>query len=611
MARRSLAARITAQTGQHPPAQGPAGRDELVSPAAFAEKLTVRQRPWQGRLAKKPWSYRVTAVVPHCNTPDLLRLCLAFLRVQTVRPYIVVVDTGSQQRLLPELLAMRGEDCEVQQVACHGVERSADLPAIAMEVGQACVRSPWMLSVHSDCLVTDRTLIERWIDQAESQVTGEGLVPAIGYQSIPRVGCDWWRGMLSHTLTLLHMPTCDRADVAWSLRRLVNKYSHDWSDLDRVTRCDTEVLLNCQLDAAGVPKIIVGEESWGETERDDNRVHLRSYTAHAIGRRVPERFARDLPGLLEGLVALAASYGQPLPDDCARRLVSLEQFPREDVPWRESLGLAMPPGWHDAAIASGLDPHKILQDSMPVQGKTAQGKTAQHVLARPQGAVQQAGIVEPATGSNLALAGRDCWEKATGHTGMPVVTFIAPVFEYFPVLLPSLMDQSYQNWRLLLYHDGPPPEWLKQKLAAIGDGRSMLLWTERRHDDFGHTLRELGINRLAKGFVGDWVVLTNGDNYYVPGFLQAMLGAAERQPDCQTVVCETMAHNYWGWRPIRCVPELGEIDCGAVMVRREALLEIGFPWRGHAADYQAIGELVRRYGLGSIARAPGVLFIHN
>ena len=95
-------------------------RDKLVSPGA---PNTVK--PWEGRLSRKPWEYEVTAVIPHCNTPDLLTLCIALLRAQTVRPYIVVVDTGTEERLLPQLLALRAADVEVHQINCHGTPRSA------------------------------------------------------------------------------------------------------------------------------------------------------------------------------------------------------------------------------------------------------------------------------------------------------------------------------------------------------------------------------------------------------------------------------------------------------------------------------------------------------
>ncbi len=228
-------------------------RDELVCPAFW--RATIQHKPWEGAVKKKPWQYKVTAVIPHCNTPDLLKLCVAMLRSQTEPIYIVVVDTGTQDAMLDDVLAMRSDDLEVHQINCHGCRKSAEVVSIAMEVGQALVQTEWMLTVHSDCLVVQQNLVEEWIDRCES----EGAA-AIGYQSIPRAECDWWKGMLSHTLSLFHVPQLDRINAGWAIRRLIAKYGDQWDEIEEATKPDTETLVNTMLIEAGAKTIIVARK---------------------------------------------------------------------------------------------------------------------------------------------------------------------------------------------------------------------------------------------------------------------------------------------------------------------------------------------------------------
>ncbi len=110
------------------------------------------------------------------------------------------------------------------------------------------------------------------------------------------------------------------------------------------------------------------------------------------------------------------------------------------------------------------------------------------------------------------------------------MTFIAPYHEYYPVLVESLVDQRHADWRLLLYHDGPIiRQDVSAKVARIQDRRVSLYNTRKRYNDWGHTLRQLGLNLVCKEEIGDYVVVTNGDNYYAPGFCDIMLAAIEKQ----------------------------------------------------------------------------------
>ena len=73
----------------------------------------------------------------------------------------------------------------------------------------------------------------------------------------------------------------------------------------------------------------------------------------------------------------------------------------------------------------------------------------------------------------------------------------------------SLRSQTFKDFELLLYHDGPLlDESVPMPTACHA--------TETRFNDWGHSLRDLGI-RAAKG---DYIVHLNADNVLYPNALE-------------------------------------------------------------------------------------------
>jgi hypothetical protein len=184
------------------------------------------------------------------------------------------------------------------------------------------------------------------------------------------------------------------------------------------------------------------------------------------------------------------------------------------------------------------------------------------------------------------------------------VLFIAPIYKYYPQLVPSLLAQTYKNWRLLLFHDGPDFGPLKTQIEAFNDPRVELAWTDRRYNDWGHSLRAIGL-RFAKD--ADFIVHTNADNYYVPDFCNQMVHAFREET--VAVYCD-MVHSYYSWGILPAKIQFGKIDCGAVMFRAKVALEIGWPSRAFAADWVMINEVHQKYR-DRFEYIPRPLFVHN
>jgi hypothetical protein len=83
----------------------------------------------------------------------------------------------------------------------------------------------------------------------------------------------------------------------------------------------------------------------------------------------------------------------------------------------------------------------------------------------------------------------------------------------------SLQAQTFRDFEILCYHDGP-------LLDPGVDFTIPVTCTPQRHNDWGHSLRDLGI-RAARG---DYIVHFNADNILYPEALQTIADEMRREP---------------------------------------------------------------------------------
>lgn len=255
-------------------------------------------RPWMGGCIRKPWEYRVTAVVPVIDTFEALSLCVEILRLQTERPYIVVVDTGSESDSLQRILDMHDEDLEVHCIRHNGTIHPSDPVSFAMDMAQSLCRTEYMFATHSDAFLRRRDMLEWMLGQCGPEE--EGLAPVVGYEMSPRQHDDW-RGMVSHTATMYHIPTLDRIGFGWSMRRLASicgLESHE-AHPDRPNWPDTEILGNIILRDNDIRVKLIGGERNFERNKDENIDHARSISLGLL--YSPEYHATALTWLTEAM----------------------------------------------------------------------------------------------------------------------------------------------------------------------------------------------------------------------------------------------------------------------------------------------------------------------
>ncbi len=236
-------------------------------------QLTIHD-PWEGSNKIKPWHFQVTAVIPTINSPETLPLCVELLRLQTVKPYIMIIDTGSIDEHLPAIESLRDKDVEVHLIRLNGVRHPSDFPAMAMELAFSLCRTEYLFATHADCFLRRRDFLGHLIDLCKTKS------PAVGYELSPRAHEDW-KGMLSHTASMYHVATMDSIGFGWSLRRLCNRYNIvDYKpDPMKPNWPDTEILGNYIMKEHNITPHLIGGEGNGVRTLDENIDHFRSYAA--------------------------------------------------------------------------------------------------------------------------------------------------------------------------------------------------------------------------------------------------------------------------------------------------------------------------------------------
>ena len=181
-------------------------------------------------------------------------------------------------------------------------------------------------------------------------------------------------------------------------------------------------------------------------------------------------------------------------------------------------------------------------------------------------------------------------------------------------LVASLACQTNLQFLIKIIHDGPSLETREcvMDLKRIYPNLNIVYQeTEYRYDDYGHTLRSIGLMDSQQ----EYVLLTNDDNYYAPVFIEEIHEVLERER-ADIVFCD-MVHNYalahhaepMPYQTLITEPFIERIDIGCFVFRTELGKSTGFNDRTYLAD-GIFFEAMKAAG-ASIVKIPKVLFVHN
>ena len=187
------------------------------------------------------------------------------------------------------------------------------------------------------------------------------------------------------------------------------------------------------------------------------------------------------------------------------------------------------------------------------------------------------------------------------------------------VLIHSFLCQSLQNWKLHIIHDGFDA-LMDETLRPFSESHPEITYqfTESRHNDFGHSLRDMGIKVVDT----EYLLITNDDNYYVPEFLKLMFNEIAMNK-LDMVLCDMVHSNinvsdgkmYYlkdQYTYFRTYPQKFLIDIGCFIVRTSLAKEVGFRDKSFTGDGTFVEDIMSRFGQSiRVGKLEKVLFVHN
>jgi glycosyltransferase involved in cell wall biosynthesis len=167
----------------------------------------------------------------------------------------------------------------------------------------------------------------------------------------------------------------------------------------------------------------------------------------------------------------------------------------------------------------------------------------------------------------------------------------------------SLLSQTYDNFEIVIHHDGPlEDKSLKSKFESI-DSRVKFIETEERKNVWGFDKRyELATSDDSV----DFILFTNDDNYYTPHFFSTMISTMKSQ-NSEFVFCNFL-HNEFDYLPFDSAVEVGKIDLGCFMASLRIVKET--PW----TDFSRESDGLYAKNLAKKTNPVGInniLFVHN
>ncbi len=115
-------------------------------------------------------------------------------------------------------------------------------------------------------------------------------------------------------------------------------------------------------------------------------------------------------------------------------------------------------------------------------------------------------------------------------------------YEQIKCLMYSLLSQSFQDFEVIVIHDGEDwrHSYIISEILYKFKGRLKYLQTPIRYNDWGMSLRNIGIPLTN----GQFIINTNDDNYYTPNWLAELSNAIDNNPECNFVYYDMiLSHN--------------------------------------------------------------------
>jgi glycosyltransferase involved in cell wall biosynthesis len=189
-----------------------------------------------------------------------------------------------------------------------------------------------------------------------------------------------------------------------------------------------------------------------------------------------------------------------------------------------------------------------------------------------------------------------------------LVSFIVPWYQHIPTTITSLLAQTHNNIEIIVIYDGECPKKFQDYITSLQDERIKFSQSDKRYNDWGHTLRNMAIDLLNKDSFA--TVFTGVDNYYLPTFTKELLEPLSRQVSMLGTYCN-MVHNKSNWNIVSTRLQYSYIDCGCFMAKTDLAREFRWGKKVDWEDWIFIEKIIKKYGMHNIKKIERMLYVHN
>lgn len=184
----------------------------------------------------------------------------------------------------------------------------------------------------------------------------------------------------------------------------------------------------------------------------------------------------------------------------------------------------------------------------------------------------------------------------------------------------SFAAQTRKGFSVRVIHDGEFDKEVHTVVRAFAEMNSdiptSLDFANRRHNDWGHSLREIGLQESKS----ELMLITNDDNYYAPMFFEYLLPHFETGAD---IVFCNMIHSHHSpfrdhtfsrsrdlpYRPFVTKPKMNRIDMGSFIFRTQLGQKAGFEDKSFGADGIFFERMLKFNP--NVIKVNEYLFVHN
>lgn len=163
---------------------------------------------------------------------------------------------------------------------------------------------------------------------------------------------------------------------------------------------------------------------------------------------------------------------------------------------------------------------------------------------------------------------------------MPKISIVTSTYnrpEKLKAAIQSVIDQSYEDWELLVVADGPQPE-AKAVVTAFKNPKVLF---QELPEHFGNDTKPKNFGILCS--TGEYVAFLDDDNTFRPDHLAVLINAIEKEPELDGVYGDRWTFvdgkdgklgTHGDWNPTQLFGQ-NYIDISDVLVKKSCLMDMG------------------------------------